>query len=322
MTPRSDAHDTRTRPRRASVAATRPSNVSDPYPTRRGEPPALLPRIDPVVHGEGAPGPLTAAQVEAFERHGFVVLENLLDPGEVAALDAAVSGRIADLDGTDAVVREPGSDEVRSIFAFHVERDHHRRGPLDRVAGDPRLAGAARQLLGSDVYVHQSRVNRKPALRGRDFQWHSDFETWHAEDGMPRMRALSASVWLTDNHEWNGSLQVMPGTHRWFATCSEPTPPRNHERSLRAQEVGVPDDETLFELYERSGITNVTGPAGSVLLFDCNLLHASPSNVSPLSRRNLFLVYNSVENALEEPFAARERRPEHLATRTVEPLRS
>jgi hypothetical protein len=47
------------------------------------------------------------------------------------------------------------------------------------------VVGPARQLLGSDVYVHQSRVNFKPGFNGQDFYWHSDFETWHAEDGMP-----------------------------------------------------------------------------------------------------------------------------------------
>ncbi|HEX4902702.1 MAG TPA: phytanoyl-CoA dioxygenase family protein, partial [Acidimicrobiales bacterium] len=208
---------------------------------------------------------------------------------------------------------EPGSDEVRSIFAFHDGTDR-----LAQVVSDERLAGAARQLLGSDVYVHQSRVNRKPGFRGRDFQWHSDFETWHTEDGMPRMRCLSAVVALTDNEPWNGSLLVMPGSHDTFVTCPTPTPPANHERSLVAQEVGVPDEASLTTLFERHGIEQCTGKAGSVLLFDCNLVHGSSSNISPLPRRNLFVVFNSTENALVEPYAALQRRPEHIAARTFD----
>ena len=178
----------------------------------------------------------------------------------------------------------------------------------------------ARQLLGSEVYIHQSRVNRKPGFRGKDFQWHSDFETWHTEDGMPRMRCLSAVVQLTDNEAWNGSLLVMPGSHRWFVTCPEPTPPANHERSLKVQEVGVPDEASLTTLFERHGIEQCTGPAGSVLFFDCNLMHGSSSNISPLPRRNLFMVYNSVENALVEPYSAPQRRPGHIASRTFRPV--
>lgn len=57
------------------------------------------------------------------------------------------------------------------------------------------------------------------------------------------------------------------------------------------------------------------GPAGSLLLFECNTLHASNENMSPWPRSNLFFVYNSVDNQLEEPFAAPQRRPEFLGAR-------
>ena len=292
----------------AAASSVRP----DSYPSRLGRRPELLPRVDPVVWGGGT-GPLTDDQVTEFRGLGFVILPSVFAPDELRMLDAALEQLVEGMRrGSDArVVRERGSDEIRSVFAFHEEP-----GVLGRVLGDDRLAGVARQLLGSDVYIHQSRVNRKPGFGGKEFQWHSDFETWHTEDGMPGMRCLSAVVALTDNHPWNGSLLVMPGSHQWFVTCSEPTPPANHERSLEAQEVGVPDEASLTTLFERHGIEQCTGEAGSVLFFDCNLMHGSSSNISPLPRRNLFVVYNSVENTLDEPYAAPGRRPEHIASRS------
>lgn len=289
----------------------------DPYPSRKGRPAELLPRIDPVVHGPATEGPLGPEQVEHFERHGYVTLPAVFSADEIHQLDRQLDDLVAGGDiHSDRVIAEPGSAEIRSIFAFHEGSDG-----LADVPADERLAGVARQLLGSDVYIHQSRVNRKPGFRGKDFQWHSDFETWHTEDGMPRMRCLSAVVQLTDNEPWNGSLLVMPGSHRWFVTCPEPTPPANHERSLKVQEVGVPDEASLTTLFERHGIDQCTGPAGSVLFFDCNLMHGSSSNISPLPRRNLFIVYNSVENALGEPYSAPQRRPTHIASRTFTPVR-
>lgn len=66
---------------------------------------------------------------------------------------------------------------------------------------------------GGDVYIHQSRINDKFGFKGSGFNWHSDLETWHSEDGMPRMRALSASLMLTDNNEFNGPLMLIPGSH-------------------------------------------------------------------------------------------------------------
>ena len=292
------------------------TRTEDDYPSRIGHPPELLRRRDPVVH-PGGTGPLDPAAVRRFDERGYLDVEAVFDADEVVALDRELDDLVTSMGEADRhrLIIEPGSDEIRSIFAFHADD-----GPLAGVVRDDRLAGVARQLLASDIYVHQSRVNRKPGFRGKDFQWHSDFETWHTEDGMPRPRCLSASIALTDNHPFNGPLMVMPGSHHWYVTCPAATPPANHESSLQVQQVGVPDDHSLTELYDRCGIQQCTGPAGSVTFFDSNLMHASASNISPLPRRNLFVVFNSVENTLRQPYAAAEPRPEHVASRDFTPV--
>jgi ectoine hydroxylase len=306
----------------ATVTLTRPPAAADPYPSRQGHPPELLPREDPVIWGDAMRGPLRPAQVAEYAERGHVTVPDLFGPEELAVLDGALDDLVAGSDRIDParVIGEPGSDDVRSVFAIHEPDPQGRPAPLADVVRDERLAGVARQLLGSEVYIHQSRVNRKPGFRGKDFQWHSDFETWHTEDGMPRMRCLSAVVALTDNEPWNGSLLVMPGSHEWFVTCPAPTPPRNHEQSLVVQEAGVPDEASLTTLFERHGIEQCTGKAGSVLFFDSNLMHGSSSNISPAPRRNLFYVFNSVQNALVEPYAAPEPRPGHIASRSFVPV--
>jgi ectoine hydroxylase len=49
-------------------------------------------------------------------------------------------------------------------------------------------------------------------------------------------------------------------------------------------------------------------------------MHGSNSNISPVPRSNVFVVYNSVENTLVEPFAAPSRRPEFIAARDFTPI--
>ena len=288
----------------------------DRYPSRLGARSGLQERRDPVLWGDGAAGPLRAEQLEGYERDGYLQIPNLLNADEVAALDAEI-GRLVD----DPVVRdapetiiEKGSDEVRSIFEVHNDR------PFDALVQDPRLAGVARQLLGSDVYIHQSRINLKPGFRGREFYWHSDFETWHTEDGMPSMRAVSCSVSLTHNTHVNGPLMVIAGSHHSYVSCAGETPPDHHLASLRQQEIGVPDDEHLRALADQGEIRDLVGPAGSVTFFECNLMHGSNGNITPHPRRNVFFVFNSMENTLEEPFAAPAPRPTHIASRRFEPL--
>ncbi len=64
----------------------------------------------------------------------------------------------------------------------------------------------------------------EPGFKGKGFNWHSDFETWHSEDGMPRMRCLSCSIVMTDNNEFNGPLMLIPSSQKYFIPCVGRTP--------------------------------------------------------------------------------------------------
>lgn len=194
--------------------------TDDPYRSRFAPRWEAGERVDPVVYGDGTDGPLDAAQVERFATDGYLALPEVLTATEVQqALDEARATAEARAH-TEEVVAEPGSDVVRSLF-----RVHRTNAFLQALAADERLAGVARQLLGGDVYLHQTRVNYKPALDGREFFWHSDFETWHIEDGMPRMRCVSVSISLTLSTEFNGPLMLAPGSHRIYVRCVGETPP-------------------------------------------------------------------------------------------------
>ena len=210
----------------------------------------------------------------------------------------------------ETVITEPGEREIRSIFRIHAQSP-----VVARLAADERLAGIARFLLGDAVYIHQSRLNYKPGFHGKEFYWHSDFETWHVEDGMPRMRALSMSVLLAENTPHNGPLMLIPGSHRTFLTCVGATPEDHYRQSLKRQEYGVPDQDSLAELAHKHGIVAPTGKPGSVVIFDCNIMHGSNGNITPFPRANAFIVYNAVSNALEAPFGVEKPRPQFIAAR-------
>ena len=285
---------------------------ADAYPTRLPQE-TWTERQDRTVWSQWRPdAPLTAQQADSFERNGFLVLENLFTPEEVKALQAEAKG-LREGGRTlmeNTVITEPGSEAVRTIFKLPEQN-----ALFDRLARDRRLAGIARFLLGDEVTIHQSRLNYKPGFTGKEFYWHSDFETWHAEDGMPRMRAVSASLLLTDNDANNGALMLMPGSHKMFVGCAGETPDDNHKTSLKAQEVGTPSHEALSRLARENGIETATGPAGTLVLFDCNTMHGSNSNITPFPRSNAFFVFNAVSNALRDPFAASKPRPDFLASR-------
>ncbi|OCC22459.1 ectoine hydroxylase [Croceicoccus estronivorus] len=290
----------------------------DLYPSRFAARPERRERIDPVFHGQWHEGaPLSAEQAASFDRDGFLVLPEVFTEEEVTLLQqeaGTLLGDPATLDD-ETLILEPGSDEVRSIFAIHEQS-----ALMRRLAEDQRLAGAASFLLDDEVYVHQSRLNYKPGFQGKEFYWHSDFETWHVEDGMPRMRALSISVLLAENTPNNGPLMLIPGSHRTYLSCVGETPEDHYKQSLRKQDYGVPDEYSLAELATEHGITAPVGLPGSVVIFDCNVMHGSNGNITPFPRSNAFFVFNAVSNRLVKPFGPENPRPDFIASRKVTPI--
>ncbi|MGY4917290.1 ectoine hydroxylase [Streptomyces sp. 900116325] len=291
---------------------------TDLYPSRRTAE-MTTPRQDPVIWSTpGAPGPIAVKDLQGFERDGFLTVDELITPDEVAVYHAELDRLIADpaVRADERSIIEPKSQDVRSVFEVHRISE-----VFARLVNDERVVGRARQILGSDVYVHQSRINVKPGFGASGFYWHSDFETWHAEDGLPRMRAVSVSIALTENHDTNGGLMIMPGSHKSFLGCAGETPKDNYKQSLKMQDAGTPSDEALTKLADRHGIKLFTGRAGSATWFDCNCMHGSGDNITPYPRSNVFIVFNSVENTAEEPFAAPVRRPEFSGARDFSPVR-
>ncbi len=291
--------------------------TADLYPTRTGGDLAFITRSDAVAYGTPGDGPLSASELASLDINGFHTVDRLITPDQVAAYSAELRRMSEDeaLRADERTVTEPGSREVRSIFEVHKISEVF----ADLLTG-PAVVGLARQILGSEVYLHQSRVNFKPGFGGNGFYWHSDFETWHAEDGMPRMRAVSVSIALTDNLDCNGPLMIMPGSHRTFVPCLGETPADHYKESLKNQEIGTPDPDSLRMLAEKHGVKQFTGPAGSATLFDCNCMHGSNGNITPFPRSNVFAVFNSVENALVDPFAAPAPRPAFIAARDFTPI--
>jgi len=289
------------------------TTTTDPYHSRDVDRWSFGPREDPVVWGQHQ-GPLSADEVASFERDGFLIQRALFSPEEVSGLLAAAHATAAE-DHGEARILEPDSEAVRSVFRVHRASE-----TFAALAADERLAGVARQLLADDVYVHQSRINFKPGFQGRAFSWHSDFETWHIEDGMPRMRAVSAAIALTDNVPVNGPLLLVPGSHRRYVRCVGETPDEHYKQSLRDQRYGVPDDEALSQLIADGGVTQALGPPGTVVFFDCNTMHGSAGNPTPYPRHNVFFVFNSVDNALVAPFGGRSPRPDFIAERDPLPI--
>lgn len=206
--------------------------------------------------------------------------------------------------------KEPNSPVVRSILGF--ERDPM----VQEILSDTRFRDAAKTAVGGPCYIHQSRINYKSGMQSNGWKWHSDFETWHYQDGMPGMKCVSAMIPLDENTYANGALMVLRGSHKYFVSTAEPTQIASAEENFSDQVEGIPSANAIHHMMDLGcEIVTLECDPGDLVLFDCNTLHVSNPNVTPFYRTNMFFVFNNVENKIVAPFSGQAPRPDEMGRR-------
>jgi ectoine hydroxylase len=226
---------------------------------------------------------LTDTQFTQFHDHGFLILPGLFSDEEVAVLRQAQEAVFAE--ETEANIREKKSGEVRTAMGLHL-----RHPVYNRLSHHPRLVGPARQILGPELYIQQTKINVKAAFDGEAWQWHYDFATHHAEDGVPEPLALNLHVFLEDVNEFNGPLYFIVGSHR------QGPAPSYLDTVTTSYPLWCVDRDTVADLIAAGGIVSATGPAGTGLIFGDVMVHGSPPNMSPWDRPIFSLILNPVAN--------------------------
>lgn len=264
-------------------------------------------------------------QLRHYEEQGYLLLPGYFSPAEVEAVRSQLP-HVLGREGRGHIAEKEG-EKVRSVYGAHLENETFRRLSLH-----PRLVEPSIQMLGGGVYVYQVKVNAKMAFGGDVWDWHQDYIYWRNLDGMPAPRVTNAALFLDDATEFNGPMYLIPGSHK-EGCFSLPDRDRDSARvrqlydayrdagewisSLTAELKYSFDREAIAALVGRYGLISVKAPAGSVLYFHPDIVHASPHNISPFDRVSVVVTYNSVENV---PRPKGEPRPEFLVGRNHEPV--
>ena len=89
----------------------------DMYPSRTGADEQVIPRKDPAIYNNPSlsENPLAQSSLDFYADNGFLVLPDYL-PEQVSPLLAEIEALKKTMAGEEALVTEPGSREVRTIF--------------------------------------------------------------------------------------------------------------------------------------------------------------------------------------------------------------
>jgi ectoine hydroxylase len=244
---------------------------------------------------------LTQEQLEAFDELGYLFLPECFPASQIEALRHA-SNEIFTEQRPEIWREKDGTP--RTAFACQQYSE-----ACSLLSTDVRLVEPVEQLFGEDVYLHQFKINAKAAFTGEVWQWHQDFPTWHKDDGMPEPRAMNIAIFLDDVMPINGPLMIVPRSHKSGALES------SHDVQTTSYPLWTLDKKTVTDLVDRNGIVTPTGKAGGVLMFHANIVHGSSGNITPYSRRIVYLTLSALSNAISAP-----TRPEFIAHRDFTPV--
>ncbi|MDJ0627516.1 MAG: phytanoyl-CoA dioxygenase family protein [Rhodobacter sp.] len=216
-------------------------------------------RFDPVVNP--SPKRLSPAQIDHYNRLGFIQPFDIFPPDEIARIRAYADRLMADM-------RQDG--------AYGVNCYQARLAGLWDIATDARILDHVEDIIGPDILCWASAILSKAPHDPKAVPWHQDAAFWHLAP------ARTVTVWLAidDADAGNSAMRFIPGTHDRGAM------------KLRATKTGV----NVFHI-ETEGADDLGQPftnmlkAGQVSLHADMLVHGSLPNRSGRRRCGLTLRY-------------------------------
>jgi ectoine hydroxylase-related dioxygenase (phytanoyl-CoA dioxygenase family) len=227
---------------------------------------------------------LTQAQREHYFENGYLLLEKVISDDWIDRLRNATGEMVEESRGVSTSDAKWDLEDRHSADDPRLRRltspnDHHpafwdyaSQAPVGDIVAD---------LVGPDVKFHHSKLNFKWARGGEEVKWHQDIQFWPHTNYSP----LTVGTYMYDCDADMGPLMVMPGSHKG---------PLYDQYNAKGEWVGclsAQDDARL----DRSKAVSLEGPAGSLTIHNCRMLHASNPNVSDNGRPLLLNVYAAAD---------------------------
>jgi ectoine hydroxylase len=237
---------------------------------------------------------ISPGQRRHYEEQGYLLLESFLDDAWLARLRSAAAEFVEKSREVTASTRlidvEPGhtaeSPRLRRLVSpVDVHPDFHElaiSGPIARLACD---------LLGGAARFHHSKLNYKWADGGEEVEWHQDIQFWPHTDFTP----LTIGVYLEDVDDEMGPMGVLPGSH------DGPLYDLYDRRGAWTGAMRTEDTESLgleppHDAAPAAELVWLRGPAGSVTVHNCCMVHGSRPNRSDRGRPLLLQTYSAVDS--------------------------
>jgi ectoine hydroxylase-related dioxygenase (phytanoyl-CoA dioxygenase family) len=222
---------------------------------------------------------LTAAELGAYRRDGFVIARGVLAPDELAPLDRECTRlwTVVSLDRNNPRVQWRGHLDGSPV-ADRIDPVLDISPAFDRMARDPGLLAAAGSVLGEAADVFKAKlIMKRPGTLG--YLMHQDYPYWEFL-GVPADDYVILFVAIDRFDAPGGATEMFPGYHHGRV----PAPPADP----------LDADETRMDLSR--GVMMELAP-GDVAFMHSLTPHRSAPNRGAQSRRALIITYVAARHA-------------------------
>ncbi|GGD76413.1 phytanoyl-CoA dioxygenase family protein [Paenibacillus nasutitermitis] len=230
---------------------------------------------------------LSQAQMNEFEKNGFLKGDIVLSDAEVEALRAEL-----DLVMNGQSVKKPvlshnmvaGYDEMKMTVSETVVQIVNIWMASDAFfqhAANKTICEEIAQLTHTDqLRIWHDQIQYKPPVTGGPTKWHQDHPLWPI---ITPSDLVSAWVALDDATIENGCMWMVPGSHKWG----------NHQQYLQSDAEFKPVHKQPELLPEGANVEAVPFEIkkGQVGYHHCLTWHGSPNNHSQHKRRAIAVHY-------------------------------
>ena len=230
------------------------------------------------------PKVLTQKQRETYFENGYILLEKILDQDWLKRLQKVTEAMIEESRGiTQSDEKwdlEPGhSKEAPRLRRLSCPNDHH---PVYwEFASRSIVPDIVADLVGPNVKFHHSKLNFKWARGGEEVKWHQDIGFWPHTNYSP----LTVGTYIYDCGLEQGPVGMIPKSHEG---------PLYNQYNDKDEWIGClrPEDEATIDT---DSADYLEGPAGSLTLHNCRMIHGSKPNLSDVGRPLLLNAYASAD---------------------------
>ena len=223
-----------------------------------------------------APKALSPAQLEQFDRDGYVLIPAFLTPSELTDIRDHYRHAAACFSSVDRVTKNAaawdadGAGQVLRKVPAPFDRDPRFR----EIFSSRRVLDHVEDLVGPDIYLHSSKLLFKPPRSGRRKPMHQDLAYW------TDMSARQVTLWCAVDRaegEQGGGIEVIPGSHKNLLQ-------RHHDMG---------DFQLREDQLDMSQVRVLATEPGDALFLDVLTIHASAQNQSENGRLAAIVNYYS-----------------------------